>query len=483
MSPLTRQPKPKLQGAPPVKIQKPLDPREPPRSRAPQATKQRRTAPTLQSFISVNTFEKLGIDQDDAIDEVDHVETAKPADFVYEASEFPVPVSKDVKPAAKADMLQDAKENEREWEYMKSRSPEYRRWKVQQDAELQKDWLRSQGVRQFPGDLCPEPPPVAPSGQAWRARREQTRQAKVRFCQPHQPACPCASAECNKAPVEVPGTESRTEGGRLGILVPVQAKRESSAGHPLTKEPGNDPTTVSTSVKGATSDAAKATAMCAGEQAVEWARQLQEQAQRAHEAAMFAEARARAIRSHEARYGSSTTPKTKDGMPTERDVSLAEVVFPVDTQLNIAEIPRYLILKVVLDSGAGAHVINRKSCPGYEVTESEMSRAGCSFRGADGGKIANHGQVLLNLLAPDSEGHGHKILSKFEVADVTRALWSVGLICDSGLKVTFSKTNAYIKDPEDNELCVFTRSGEQGLYIADVKIQNPNHPDFQRPGR
>ena len=198
---------------------------------------------------------------------------------------------------------------------------------------------------------------------------------------------------------------------------------------------------------------------------------------------MFAEARARAIRSHEAHYGKTATPKAKDGMPSERDVSLAEVVFPVDRQLNIAEIPRYLILKVVLDSGAGAHVINRKSCPGYEVTESEMSRAGCSFRGADGGKIANHGQVMLSLLAPDSEGHGHKILSKFEVADVTRALWSVGLICDSGLKVTFSKTNAYIKDQEDNELCVFTRSGEQGLYIADVKIQNPNHPDFQRPGR
>ena len=112
-----------------------------------------------------------------------------------------------------------------------------------------------------------------------------------------------------------------------------------------------------------------------------------------------------------------------------------------------------------------------------------MSRAGASFRGADGGKIANHGQVTLNLMAPDSEGHGHKILSKFEVADVTRALWSVGLICDSGLKVSFSKTNAWIHDQQGNELCVFHRNSDQGLYIADVKVQNPNHPDFQRPGR
>ena len=107
-----------------------------------------------------------------------------------------------------------------------------------------------------------------------------------------------------------------------------------------------------------------------------------------------------------------------------------------------------------------------------------MSRAGTAFRGADGGKIKNYGQVTLNLLSPDSEGNGHNIASRFEVADVTRALWSVGLITDSGLKVSFSKTNAYVHDQQGKELCVFTR--QNGLYVADVKIKNPMHEDFQR---
>ena len=107
-----------------------------------------------------------------------------------------------------------------------------------------------------------------------------------------------------------------------------------------------------------------------------------------------------------------------------------------------------------------------------------MRRSGTNFRGADGGKIKNYGQVLLNLMAPDSDGNGHDITSKFEVADVTRALWSVGLITDSGLKVSFSKTTAHVHDPNGKELCVFHRTN--GLYIADVEIKNPQHKDFQR---
>ena len=57
------------------------------------------------------------------------------------------------------------------------------------------------------------------------------------------------------------------------------------------------------------------------------------------------------------------------------------------------------------------------------------------------------------------------------MADVTRALWSVGLICDSGLRVSFSKTNAYIRDADGNELCMFVRTN--GLYMTEVKVDNP----------
>ena len=85
------------------------------------------------------------------------------------------------------------------------------------------------------------------------------------------------------------------------------------------------------------------------------------------------------------------------------------------------------------------------------------------------------------MVAKDSRGESHNIQSRFEVADVTRALWSVGLICDNGLDVKFSAQRALVLDAAGNELCEFQRVN--GLYIADVMIENPMHSDFQRPGR
>ena len=164
-------------------------------------------------------------------------------------------------------------------------------------------------------------------------------------------------------------------------------------------------------------------------------------------------------------------------------INFAGVIYPEGTELltNVSEVPKYLHLKVVLDSGAGAHVINKKACPGYEIQESEMSKAGAAFLAADGGMIANYGEVKLNLVSPDSKGEGHRITSKFEVADVTRALWSVGLICDSGLNVKFTGQRAWVLDPSGRVLCVFHRTN--GLYIADVKVENPMHEDFHRLGQ
>ena len=79
--------------------------------------------------------------------------------------------------------------------------------------------------------------------------------------------------------------------------------------------------------------------------------------------------------------------------------------------------------------------------------------------GADGGRIANHGESLLKIVSEDSKGNKHHITSNFQVADVTKALWSVGLICDSGLDVRFKKHEALILDARGVELCRFERIG------------------------
>ena len=172
-----------------------------------------------------------------------------------------------------------------------------------------------------------------------------------------------------------------------------------------------------------------------------------------------------------------------DAWRHKRSMCLAEVVYPEGSEeLMLAgeDQPRYISLKVVLDSGAGTHVVNRRAIPGYKVMESALSRAGAAFVGADGGRIANHGESLLNIVSEDSKGIKHKITSNFQVADVTKALWSVGLICDSGLDVRFKKHEALVLDPKGNELCRFERIG--GLYVTTVMLENPEHQDFQRQG-
>ncbi len=164
--------------------------------------------------------------------------------------------------------------------------------------------------------------------------------------------------------------------------------------------------------------------------------------------------------------------------------NVIDVVYPEGAELlsSAVETPRYIALKVVLDSGAGAHVVNKKAVPGYAVRASAMSRAGAAFFAADGGRIKNYGEVQVNMVSLDSQGKQHLITSKFEAADVTRALWSVGVICDSGLDVRFSATRAWVLDEQGQELCVFHRTAGSGLYIAEVMVENPGHPDFQRRG-
>ena len=73
------------------------------------------------------------------------------------------------------------------------------------------------------------------------------------------------------------------------------------------------------------------------------------------------------------------------------------------------------------------------------------------------------------MVSFDSSGGAHRISSKFEAADVTRALWSVGLICDSGLDVRFNSDRALVIDKQGREVCVFNRTN--GLYIAEVQVE------------
>ena len=99
---------------------------------------------------------------------------------------------------------------------------------------------------------------------------------------------------------------------------------------------------------------------------------------------------------------------------------------------------------------------------------------------ADGGRIENQGEISLNMIAKDSGNKDHVLQAKYQVAEVTRALLSVGLIEDAGLDCKFNKAWAKVLDGNGKELMYFSR--KHGLYMATVKVPNPLYKGFQRQG-
>ena len=59
---------------------------------------------------------------------------------------------------------------------------------------------------------------------------------------------------------------------------------------------------------------------------------------------------------------------------------------------------------------------------------------------------------------------GKDIAFTFQVAKVTRPLWSVGRICDAGFDVKFTKDKATVSDPSGKAFYDFLRMA--GLYAA-----------------
>ena len=140
--------------------------------------------------------------------------------------------------------------------------------------------------------------------------------------------------------------------------------------------------------------------------------------------------------------------------------------------------------KIALDSGAGEHVANRNIAPSYSIAESPGSKAGQHFVAAGGARIPNEGQFKLRLRSGGrARGEGKDIESTFQVAKVTRPLWSVGRICDEGFSVNFTQTEAVVIDKAGKGICKFHRKG--CLYVTDLHLKNPvdKAQDFLRRGK
>ena len=174
-------------------------------------------------------------------------------------------------------------------------------------------------------------------------------------------------------------------------------------------------------------------------------------------------------------------PRNAQYVPAERTESVAgdcrggeayrallQVLEWSSPSVNVVEQPEHIDFNVVLDSGAAEHVVNSSDTPGYTVVPGPGSQAGGCFIAANGEPIPNKGEVTLQL-----EGTGGaQINSKFQVAAISRPLWSVGRMCDAGYTVVFDAGQAAVYHIETGEeVVVFPR--KNGLYTADLKLKNP----------
>ena len=104
-------------------------------------------------------------------------------------------------------------------------------------------------------------------------------------------------------------------------------------------------------------------------------------------------------------------------------------------------------VEVSVDSGAVVTVGPKEKCTGYPLEETEASRKGQPFYGANGSKIKNYG--MRRVKGVTEEGHGATL--PMQAADVLRILASVRQMIHAGNRVVFDKDGSYIQHKESGK--------------------------------
>ena len=110
---------------------------------------------------------------------------------------------------------------------------------------------------------------------------------------------------------------------------------------------------------------------------------------------------------------------------------------------------------------------------------------GQHYGSASGHKIPNLGEQHIKGVM----GNGSERAMKFQVAEVTRPLLSVGRICDTGNEVTFGRNGGVSVDLVTGEETPFIRDTD-GMYQLEFwmdagagRAVESSPPGFARPGR
>jgi hypothetical protein len=127
-------------------------------------------------------------------------------------------------------------------------------------------------------------------------------------------------------------------------------------------------------------------------------------------------------------------------------------------------------IEIALDSGAVDHVMNRCDIPGYDVHPSKGSMRGLHFVAANGDTIDNEGEATLNLLPDDTKV---PLQSTFQIAAVSRPLYSASKVADMGCTINIDKASAVVSK-NGRPIAKFVR--KRGLYLCQMTLRAPKHP-------
>lgn len=140
-------------------------------------------------------------------------------------------------------------------------------------------------------------------------------------------------------------------------------------------------------------------------------------------------------------------------------------------QLNGEE---YRKFSAYIDSGAIESVAPRKELPEFAIRESAGSRRGQHYATANGARIPNEGEQMVEALTNEYV----PVQMKYQVANVTKALCSVGQVCDQDNAVLFTKTGGYILNLRNKWKTPFSREGK--MYVLDTWVKNKTTADGEQ---
>ena len=150
------------------------------------------------------------------------------------------------------------------------------------------------------------------------------------------------------------------------------------------------------------------------------------------------------------------------------------------------------LCEIMLDSGAGASVINPDDLPGVPVKPSEGSKRGQRYVGPGGEKIANEGELQVDL---ETEGSGNASRIVFQAARVRKPLLAVSGVVGKGNIVVFSAEGSFILPGNRNtrakiQAAIDCTNGKiplhqkNGVFVMRCKRKGAGGPEpvFSRPG-